>query len=684
MRRLLPPLAAALIAAVVTLALAAPSRLPVSLLRLLSDAPGDSSSSAVMVEGGAELNLSVSHGDPGEVAERLERVGFEIAGIDGVEIRAYLPGSDSPYPRLESSGVYWPLQVAAIDRDSRVRNGTYTSVDIAEVRRVAGAVAIKFEYASVGAALDRLARTPNVSIALAEDRGRSWLVSIAEPGVIDGETLRFDLLRPWVLDSYPNAIYPSRDGALRVLETTPIAPSVSRSDTWIARAILAALSGLAAFALFAAIARRRPLRELVARDDDGAGRIKIVAAALVTAAVVAVGLLRGEAGPFMGSIHAGLIGAGGDTAALDLGYFVAICGFVAALILTLALPRWRSDLIGDGARGARLVRRGLVMTAIAGLLLIAEPFADSLGLVLGGWSAPDAAMFAFTALALAAVVFATATRALGGPQVAVALAVLAPAWIAFAQKLVEAQDSGAVGGGRIALVAVAIVAVCGATAAVVSRRDGSRETSLRAPVGGMMPLSIGVGIAVVFAVWTGHLPFATHAGVALAVAIPLTIAAALFELRIRRGLGDAQVSSLAGAPRRGEITAVAVSSAFIAAVLIVEVGARHLELPAFAVLSALSCAALMDLWAELRARWRRPTLTSVWTIHQPQLAGLVERALESRGLSCHMRAQMLRSCLGIAGAFIPITAMVDRARVDEAREIIGSLLEQPAAPERCR
>jgi hypothetical protein len=77
---------------------------------------------------------------------------------------------------------------------------------------------------------------------------------------------------------------------------------------------------------------------------------------------------------------------------------------------------------------------------------------------------------------------------------------------------------------------------------------------------------------------------------------------------------------------------------------------------------------------ELRARWRRPTLAPAWSLHQPQLAGLVERALESRGLHCHMRARHLRTLLGIFGAFVPITAMVDRDRIDEAREVIASAL----------
>jgi hypothetical protein len=254
---------------------------------------------------------------------------------------------------------------------------------------------------------------------------------------------------------------------------------------------------------------------------------------------------------------------------------------------------------------------------------------------------------------------------------------LLPACAGFASRVLDAQGAQSSWNNNptnLAVVVALLAVVCAATVALLTRPMGRDGIGLRAPLGGILPVSIGVGVAALFSGLAGELPLGERVTIQVAVAIPIGLAAALFELRIRRGLGGARV---AGGDRSTAV--IAVSLGFIAVILAVEGVARHLYLATFAVLAALTCAALLDLFGELRARWRRPTLTAAWNLHQPQLAGLVERALESRGLGCHMRARHLRTCLGIFGAFVPITALVDRERVGDAREIIESVLGGSAA-----
>jgi hypothetical protein len=124
---------------------------------------------------------------------------------------------------------------------------------------------------------------------------------------------------------------------------------------------------------------------------------------------------------------------------------------------------------------------------------------------------------------------------------------------------------------------------------------------------------------------------------------------------------------------RGRRLALAASAGFLLALAAVEAIA-FVPIGGFAVIAALATAAVMDLVAELRARWRRPSLAPAADVHHPQLADMVARALDSQGLDVHLRAAHLRRCLGILGAVVPITVMVEQGRIGEAREIIDALL----------
>lgn len=701
MRRWLAPSFAAAVTAVLLIALIPLERVPAPLLRWIAGAEG---STALMLYGGLRVELAVDAplGAERPIAARLEGAGFEIRGIIPGRIAADLAvtgdrdtGDSSLAPvgpapgvvlddRLLASGVFWPYEIAVVElppdfseqttpwlaRESALVTTPLQGSDIDAVRHDNGAIAVALTRPTAASSLqsDGRRRAPAVIT-----RDLHNVVVIHALGAVSKDELYFDRVGDYPIGRIAGLVEP----AVSLTGVDFLEPSATVAQAERARQLLAALIALLVFAAIAVAWRRPQLRSLIARDHDSGGRLRVAGATGVALAVIAIGLAGGETGPFMAAVEAGLLGDTNATTRLDLGFAAVMAGFVAALIATLLRPTWRRQLVCDGDAGRRVLRRGFAGAAIAGALLLAAPLcSETLNLLYRAWPTGEAIAYAAMALAFVAAVFAVGARALGGPYLIAGLAVLATSAAAFGRHLSRLLEAGAIDGGTIGVLAFSLAVIAATTAALVSRRFGDRAASLRAPIGGVMPVAVGVGFALLIVVhylW-GWASLWRDLGIRLAIAMPLVIAAALFELRIRRGLGGARVARLAGQSCRGELAAVAVSVAFFTGLIALETLAAHLGVPAFAVLTALATAGLLDLAAELRARWRRPTLRPVWHIHQPQLAGLVERALTGGGIAVHMRAQYLRTCLGIFGAFIPITALVDRDRADEARHLIRSVL----------
>jgi hypothetical protein len=668
MRRWLPPLFAAAVAATLALMLFGPRSVPADLLRLFADDPIKRASTATLIDGAYEIELRVVHGDSRFIAGRLALAGFEVVEVGVERITARLRAPEGVQAALAATGVLWPFTLRVGDRvlgpDGVVevrRDGRSLTLVPADPNGVKRWIAAPF------AGRGMLTVRPRGAPIRIHNRPDEWYATACEGAFEDGVIALRDCDATWI-SQLPASFRPARDGAVRRESLERIEPAVTEADIWSARALLAGAAGGLAFALFSLALGRRRLADVVARDEQAGSRAGVVGALMLTAVVLGAASLRGESAPFIGSLHAGLLGMSLDgTSPLDLGYFAVVAGFAAALLATLARPSWRRDLICDRAAGARLLRRGAVFTGLAAAALFAAPLIDGhVDVVLPGWTAGNTAVYSAVALGSLALVLAVGSRALGGMWLCAALAVLLPAFARFGGRLVD-------GSSGVAAFVVLLAAVCAATIALLTRPMGRGPAALRAPVGGILPVSIGAGVAAVFAGLAGELPIAERMSIQYTVAIPLALAAALFELRVRRGLGGVRVSS-ATRDASGARSVIAVSLVFIAIILAVEGLSRHLYLATFAVLAALTCAAFLDMAVELRTRWRRPTLAPAWSLHQPQLAGLVERALESRGLHCHMRARHLRTLLGIFGAFVPITAMVDRDRIDEAREVIASAL----------
>lgn len=88
---------------------------------------------------------------------------------------------------------------------------------------------------------------------------------------------------------------------------------------------------------------------------------------------------------------------------------------------------------------------------------------------------------------------------------------------------------------------------------------------------------------------------------------------------------------------------------------------------------AMITAVALDIADDLRAR--RVELLRVWSLHQPQYADLVVRALDETGIPCHLASANLRTLLAFFGPFAPIDVLVAAEHAPAARERLRELFE---------
>jgi hypothetical protein len=508
------------------------------------------------------------------------------------------------------------------------------------------------------------------------------VLAIADPRTdLIGDEIRF-LAVPARFDEIADRFVPSDLGGLVTVDATvQVPPSLEGTGAWVARALFGAILGLLGFAILAIAARgARPLDPLVDRSAAPASRLRLVLSALLAAGLVAIVSAPLVTGPFASAINI-LGGFWRATTLFGLGTALVATGFALFLLVSLAAPRWRRALLADPRAGRRGTRLGLIATVCvtAGLVAAAQLEAgrDLLGSARSG---PQTALYIAGAALAALAVVAAGRRALGGPWLCLILGSLIGAAVWFGPDLREAQEDvlgRGIDGGAAGSIVLLAVAVVGLSWRLLSLRFGSPTAPTRAPVGGVLPLALAIGVLEIAQGLGGpslDRPLSGLFIVIAAVALPLWAVVAALELRTLGALGLARVAGDgAGEGRRGRRLALAASAGFLLALAAVEAIA-FVPIGGFAVIAALATAAVMDLVAELRARWRRPSLAPAADVHHPQLADMVARALDSQGLDVHLRAAHLRRCLGILGAVVPITVMVEQGRIGEAREIIDALL----------
>lgn len=726
----LAPLAISLAAAMAIVALVAPTQLPARVVALIG---GERGTTAMMIEGGLRIELEVHTRspdiDPGEAAARmaksLDERGFAVSFVSDERIIAEHPGGAAEYVRairaLADTELAAPVRVAAIRGSSSDLAELATALDLdvsavgkpgalGAIKELAGHRGLEIDrsgdrfYAFERAALDgveitEISRAPGgVQVRLSpgtKSRLRKEAGSGAQLALVVTDPYRFTHLNKilgtaplaysnpggpvFAIDRHGQELIdqlvdhpaPGAGAQLVLVSEQLIGPSLSAAQTWAARALFGMLVGLVAFGLAALAGRRaRALEPLVERARDRRGRGRVAGAAALTASIVGLALIYLDGGPFISPIEPMLLGAVNDTPLFALGYSIMGAGFMLAFVLTAAVRPWRRDLIGDSRGGRRLVVRSLALSLLLGIALVgAVFFFPEIELLLFSSPALESAGFAAAAIGALALVLLLGSRALGGPWLLGSLAVLATTSVTGSLSMIGKSS------GQVTAVIIAAAAIGGASWVLLSRRFGSPSAPVRAPSGGLLPLVIAGGIGGAISehmITSTEISAAASFGLHAAIAAPLVLVAVLLERRFARGLGGARA---VGIDRdRGARRALLLSLGFFAAVLAIDSLARGAYLATFAILAVLWAAAAMDLVVEVKARWRRPGLRPAWNLHQPQLAGLVERALDSQGFDVLVRAQYLRTALGIFGAFVPMTVMVDGDRIDEARQTIAALL----------
>jgi hypothetical protein len=624
-----------------------------------------------------------------EVVNAARAAGFVPSGEHPAQLVASKPRAQSLIldSDLRAVAGAFRLGLSVGDGETRlfVLSGTRLPArELAGFETRAGAGYLRLSEAGRRAIADR---PEGASVALIRPLGfgptfADLVLAVADPSAdLIGEEIRFEASPARFEEVAKRFVSSDLGGLVELGSGEPVAPSLDGTGAWVARALFGAILGLLGFAILAIAARgARPLDPLVDRSAAPASRLRLVLSALLAAGLVAIVSAPLVTGPFASAINI-LGGFWRATTLFGLGTALVATGFALFLLVSLAAPRWRRALLADPRAGRRGTRLGLIATVCvtAGLVAAAQLEAgrDLLGSARSG---PQTALYIAGAALAALAVVAAGRRALGGPWLCLILGSLIGAAVWFGPDLREAQEDvlgRGIDGGAAGSIVLLAVAVVGLSWRLLSLRFGSPTAPTRAPVGGVLPLALAIGVLEIAQGLGGpslDRPLSGLFIVIAAVALPLWAVVAALELRTLGALGLARVAGDgAGEGRRGRRLALAASAGFLLALAAVE-AITFVPIGGFAVIAALATAAVMDLVAELRARWRRPSLAPAADVHHPQLADMVARALDSQGLDVHLRAAHLRRCLGILGAIVPITVMVEQGRIGEAREIIDALL----------
>lgn len=691
-RRWLTPAILGAVAAVAMIALVKPNRLPTQVVGLVS---GERGASAVMIEGGTRLELDVvTSGDQRDASVRLvkgfeERV-FEDFGVKQFHVRyasperliVELPGDDRGFIAemlLEREGLWRPFSLAVTsaselgDEDAKLGEVRVKNLDITAARYDMATDELSVELTDEAAARLAAELSKGGSVALVDGavRGGRTLEreKVAALGTLDGHTatLAGDIFK--VKEVVRALARGPGDLLVDIASIQVVGPTLSTAQAWIARGLFALFVGLLVFAIAGVAARRMsPLDPLVDPDRRSRRRRGIFAATSLAAVAIGLGLASTR-GPFVGAAATILQGPWAEGTTIGVGFAIFAAGFLLALAASVAVRPWRRDLICDPGR--RFLLRGeLMAVSVAVALGIAAAFDAHSNVLIAPASPGDAIDYLVRAMLLASVIWLIGARALGGSWLCLTGACAAIACLLLAASLSLEQRYG-LDGIWIAAAVVLMAAVAALTAVLLSRPTGETTARVRAPLGGIAPLIIAVVIAEVLdythVLADDHAPLTTAA-----IAVPLALLLGWLA-RSRFSLGSARVAR-GEADRRAVASAVALTGLWLGALIAADAVAIPRLGRSIAILAAVATAVVMDLVAELRARRRRPGLAAAWNLHHPQLVGLVERALDGQAVDVFMRARYLRSCLGILGVFVPITVMVDRDRVDEARGLIASTL----------
>jgi hypothetical protein len=514
------------------------------------------------------------------------------------------------------------------------------------------------------------------------------VAAIADPSSdLSGNELRFSPLSQSSASIADRFVPWELGGLVDLVAVEGVSPTLNAAGVLAVRAVIGSAVGLLCFIVVAIAGRLSgpadpPIEPVASR----ANRIPLLLSTALAGAIVALVAAPLLPGPFPSPAMVW----GGDwrpVTLLGFGVGLLAAGFALVQLASLTVPRWRRLLLADPG-GRAPIARGLIASAIlAAAIAAAVTLEDAIDVLGTAESGASTALYVGGA-ALAAMGVAVIGRfALAGPAVCSVLGVLVGMAFAAAADLAPVGRRlawAAVGGHTGALLAAASVAVAGVTWSALQARFGSQTAPLRAPIGGVVPIGLAIAaleLAFLFDLPTLERTFWIWFLALAAVTLPLWWGLAALELRPLRTLGSVRLANAApGERHQVERRALAASAGLLIALIAIESLALSVWLPAFALIVALGTAAVMDLSAELRARWRRPHLAPAWHAHQHQLASLLAGALASRGIAVHLRAIYLRSCLGVLGAVVPVSVLVDRDRIGEAREIIGALLGCAPAP----
>jgi hypothetical protein len=462
-----------------------------------------------------------------------------------------------------------------------------------------------------------------------------------------------------------------------VRQATYVQPSVTDTQIWLARLLVALGGGLGVGLLaFGLVRVTRPIRRRAPPRAAGAFPWLRVLVTLIAPALVLVetwiplpGVDR-ELTPDLPD-HIGVLGLSPILAA-----------YVLVELVAMIVPGWRRR-----RHAGPVARRPLELAVVAVTVALVgiqgwffTTYLESFDLIAYG-RAPKLEIIGALGLgtaAYAAGAHLIRTRGLGNGYTAL----VASSWFGLA--LGRWFDLPVLSGDRV-LTALTIVAIAVPVATVLRWRIGdAREAALRIPTAGTVALSDAGGLAVLAAT-LGTLPFLAAAdhvrawaddiqgSAALALGLVCVLTAAWSFVFAWPGVVRtiAQRVGLAPPSMATWLRATAVTGGLLLALAALAIGAREAMWIAEPATLALVVATLFDACRDLRGH--RGALELVWTVHQVQHADLVERHLAEAEISCHLSASHARTLLAWFGPFVPIDVWVAPGQAAATRARLAAL-----------
>lgn len=482
-----------------------------------------------------------------------------------------------------------------------------------------------------------------------------------------------------------------------LVDTSFVPPTASPTRLWLARALLALLAGLAAFALaFAVLRFARPVKRPLAAIAPGSwpwSRLAVMAVAPLALWGVSKVTLYGI-NTIELSYRIERVGKPDMLSIGALGIMPVLTAYVVVEVFALLLPTWRRRR-NAGPEARKPITLAAAVVTVLLVAFQAWNVAKYLGQIEGVlYPGPLGKVLVVTSLAGGTLILIIAAevirwRGLGNGYGALLVTGWLMALYHHLHSAVRPIDAVPRGDRIVEHVAIAVIAAVFAVALRWRvRRAG--EHALRFPTASFAPLADAGGILALI-VLVSQLPLdqvllkavdlvqRVHTSGLMTLGL-VALLAFWWSLPLGRP------RAFAGAARpswptwtRAAALSVVVLGLVAAVALLVKTVTVSEDNPLATttftivdpVMIAITVAVVLDAIEDFRAR--RQKLVVAWTLHDPHHADAVKTLLAADGIVAHTSASHLRALLSFFGPFVPIEVQVPAEHAEATREKLERL-----------